>query len=355
MKLEQLGFTKQIGEIMDLENLNENELARVIVEHKERYRVQNVDGTYHAEIIGNLRYSARGRVDFPAVGDWVKITMMDTSSAIILEVLPRYTMLQRQAVGKMGEIQIIATNIDYAFIVQSVGHDFNLKRMERYLAICYASNIEPLILLTKTDLASEEEIVGLQTQIRDRIKDAVVIALSNETKQGLDKLNDMMKPYKSYCFLGSSGVGKTTIVNFLKGEKILKTSPVSDSTSKGRHTTSHRELIILPNKSIVIDTPGMRELGMTDQADGIEQTYEDIVAFSEECRYMDCTHTNETGCAVLEAVDQGDIPEEMLRNYLKLMREQEHFSSTVVEKRKKDKDFGKMVKEVKKLKGNTKF
>jgi ribosome biogenesis GTPase len=354
-ELKHLGFEGEICDLIPLENLDENELARVVVEHKERYVVQTITGAFNAEIMGTLRFSARSREDFPAVGDWVKITMMDENSAIILEIFPRTTMLQRQAVGKLGEIQIIATNIDFGFIVQSVGHDFNLKRMERYLAICYASNIEPIILLTKIDLAEKDEAVTIISQIEDRIKDVAVIALSNETKEGLDELKSLMKPCKSYCFLGSSGVGKTTIVNHLKGEAVLKTSAISDSTSKGRHTTSHRELILLPNESIVIDTPGMRELGMTDQVEGIEMTYEDIVAFSKECKYLDCSHTNEAGCAVIEAVEQEDIPQEMYQNYLKLMREQEHFSSTASEKKKKDKDFGKMVKHVKKVRKDMKY
>lgn len=355
MELKEIGFSGKLGELINVSSIAEHDLARVIVEHKERYIVQSVEGIFNAEIIGNLRYTATGRADFPAVGDWVRITMMDKESAIIMEVLPRTNMLQRQAVGKTGEIQIIASNIDCGFIVQAIGHDFNLKRLERYLSICFASDIEPVILLTKIDLVQKEEVEVLLQQIEERTKDVRVIALSSESMDGYDELNSFMQPYKNYCFLGSSGVGKSTIVNRLKGEAFLKTSEISASTNKGRHTTSHRELIILPNESIVIDTPGMRELGMTDQIQGIEMTYDEITELAEECKYKDCTHTTETKCAVLEALENGDLSEEVFQNYQKLMREQKHFSSTAEERRKKDKDFGKMVKGVKKERKNHKF
>ncbi len=262
--MKELGFAGEMTKLISPDDLSGFELGRVITEHKERYLVQTDTGVFTAEITGNLRYSARSREDFPAVGDWVKLIVTDTETALIQGILPRISKLERQAVGKYGEIQIIATNIDHAFIVQSVGQDFNLKRMERYLTLCHSSGIKPLILLTKTDLISDEEVKNLVEVIRNRIKEIPVIPISSKTLSGFDELRRSLKEFKTYCFLGSSGVGKSSIVNQLSGVEIQKINSISSITNKGKHTTSHRELVILPNKSIVIDTPGMREVGMTD-------------------------------------------------------------------------------------------
>ncbi|MFV0267480.1 MAG: ribosome small subunit-dependent GTPase A [Draconibacterium sp.] len=327
-------------------SVDSSELARVIIEHKERYIVQTEAGVYQAEITGNIRFSARSRADFPAVGDWVRITPMDAQNAIILEVFPRYSSLSRQAVGKQADIQIIASNIDVAFIVQSVGHDFNINRLERYLAICYSGKIKPMILLTKTDLIPQAEIDSLMEMIRKRLPNVKLITISSESGTGYNTLKEAMQANVTYCFVGSSGVGKSTIINHLSNEEKLTTSAISTSTQKGRHTTTHRELFVLENGSIVIDTPGMRELGMTDESSGIELTYDQITELSNSCRYDDCSHTGEKGCAVLAAVQNGELSEKNYENYLKLKREQQHFSSTIHEKRQKGKEFGKMVKAV---------
>ena len=344
--MKQLGF---IGEITELINLNDFDgyiLGRVIVEHRERYIVQTESGTFNAEIVGKIRFAATDRKDYPAVGDWVKLTMMDDETAIILEILPRTTLLERKAVSKEGEIQLIATNIEYAFIVQSVGFDFNLKRIERYLAICHSSNITPIILLSKIDLVDNDEIELTLNELKIRIPKVQVLPISSESGIGFEELQELFDPFKTYCFLGSSGVGKSTIVNQLKGEDLLKTNSISSSTSKGKHTTTHRELIILPNQSIVIDTPGMREIGMTDNKEGIEVTYENIEKLAISCRFNNCTHINETGCAILEAVASGEISQDEYDNYQKLLREQAHFSSTVSEKRKKGKAQAKLYRSV---------
>jgi ribosome biogenesis GTPase / thiamine phosphate phosphatase len=347
MGIMDLGFEGKITTLIKPEEYEGFELARVIVEHKERYIVQSKDGVFDAEVTGNLRFTAKNRRDFPAVGDWVSITMMDSKNAIILKVLPRTSILERQAVGSFGEAQLIATNIDFAFIVQSVGQDYNLKRVERYLAICNSSGIKPVILLSKTDLVDNKQVDELVAEIEKRIKNVPVLPVSIEKNESLDRLSPILQPYKTYCFLGSSGAGKSTIVNYLKGEEILKTRTLSSSTNKGRHTTSHRELIILPNRSIVIDTPGMREIGMTDNEGGIELTYDEIVSLADSCRFSDCTHTNETGCAVLEAIEEGKISIDTYENYQKLKREQIHYSSTIVEKRKKSRAQGKLFRAIK--------
>ena len=344
--IKELGFFGKVTDMISLSDLEGFELGRVIIEHKDRYVVQTGQGTFSAQITGNLRYSAESQADFPAVGDWVKLTMMDEDTAIIVSVLPRTSRLERKAVGKPTDVQLIATNIDVAFIVQSVGHDFNLKRIERYLTVCYASNIEPVIILTKTDLAEKEELQELLESVQKRIKDVWIFSISNLTLNGFDLFKQVLEPFKTYCFLGSSGVGKSTIVNHLKGEDILKTNIISSSTNKGKHTTTHRELIVLPNKSIVIDTPGMREIGMVDNAEGIEQTYDEIEELAQHCKFNDCSHINETGCAVLEAIRQGTLSEDVYNNYLKLKREQAHFSSTIAEKRRKEKKQAKLYRSI---------
>ncbi len=348
MQLQDLGYNAQIEKWATEYNTENFELARVITEHKERYIVKTTEGEYESEITGNLRYTAQGREDFPAVGDWVTISVFDKNSAIIHKVLPRFSIIKRQAVGSSHDIQIIATNIDYGFLVQAVDRDFNINRLERYLTICYSSKVEPIIVLTKTDLIAEQEVQEIKDKIKQRIKDVVIIAISSETLSGYEKIKQVIQAGKTYCLLGSSGVGKSTLINRLSGKDLMVTNNISVSTNKGRHVTTHRELIILENGEILIDNPGMREVGIADEAEGLETTFDRIIELSKHCKYSDCTHTSESGCSVLEALEKGEISQESYNNYLRLEREKEHYESTQAERRKKDKDFGKMIKNYKK-------
>jgi len=355
MNLEDLGYNSIKAIVDSLDHLADFELGRVMAEHKERYLVATAKGELDAEITGNLRFTATGREDFPAVGDWVALLSYDPDFAIINEILPRFSIIKRQAVGQYGEVQVIGANIDYAFIMQSVNQDFNINRLERYLTICYSSKVNPIIVLTKTDLIDGEELSILTDQIKHRIDNVPVLAISNETKKGYDNLTQAIERGKTYCMLGSSGVGKSTMLNNLSGKSIMKTDHISESTNKGRHISSHRELTVLENGGILIDNPGMREVGIVDGDGGLETTYDKIVEFSHNCQFKDCTHTNEKGCAVIAAVEKGEIDESYYHNYLKLEREKAHFESTVHEKRKKDKEFGKMVKNFKKIKNRNKL
>lgn len=352
MTLEDLGLNESALELIDPDDLGGLELGRVIVEHKERYIVQTVEATFQAEITGSLRYSAESRTDFPAVGDWVKLSVFDEGSAVIIEVLPRFSSLERQAVGRSGEKQIIATNVDTAFIVQAVGHDFNLNRLERYLTITNSSSIAPVIVLSKTDLVTDEELQNLNSRILSRIPNIPVLSISNETKAGYSELKDMLKRGQSYCILGSSGVGKSSLTNNLLQDARMEVSDISTSTSKGRHTTSHRELIILPEGGIIIDTPGMRELGIASETGAVEQTFDQITDLTRHCKFNDCTHTEEVGCAVLNALEKGALDADIFESYHKLMREQAHFSSTIAERREKDKKMGKLYKRIQQEKYN---
>jgi ribosome biogenesis GTPase / thiamine phosphate phosphatase len=348
MKLEDFGYNRKFEKLRIEDNIDNFEVGRVIAEHKERYIIKTIKGEFDAEITGNLRFTAKGREDFPAVGDWVALTTYDSDLAIIHKILPRFSVIKRQAVGQFGEVQIIAANIDYAFIVQAVDRDFNINRLERYLTICYSSKVKPLILLSKTDLIDELQTNEILNSIKIRISNVPIIALSNESQKGYEAIKLCIKKGKTYCMLGSSGVGKSTLLNNLSGKTIMRTGTISQSTNKGKHTTSHRGLIILENGGILIDNPGMREVGIADSTSGLEITFDTIVRISRSCKFKDCSHTNEIGCLVINAVEKGEIDKASYENYLKMEKEKAHFESTIAEKRKKDKKFGKMVKNYKK-------
>jgi len=355
MKLEDLGYTDELEKYRKDNKLESFGIGRVSLEHKERYAVKTVENDYDAEIIGNLRFSAQKRSDFPAVGDWVAISEYDENKVLIHHVFPRQTIIERQAVGKQGEKQIIATNIDFAFIVQAVDNDFNLNRIERYLTICNVSKVTPIIILNKIDLIDKTELAQLISKVKDRVKQIPVIAISNASQKGIEELQNFIKEGLTYCLLGSSGVGKSTLLNNLAGKQLMYTNTISESTHKGRHSTTHRELLVLENGGILIDNPGMREVGIADSGIGLELTFEAIVRLANDCKFKDCTHTSETGCAVLEALGNEKIEEDAYHNYLKMEKEKEHFESTVAEKRKKDKDFGKMIKHFKTQRKSNKY
>jgi len=344
MNITDLGFTTDLAAYLEENNLLNFSVGRVTQEHRERYVVSDGDKEYEAEITGNLRFSGNSRTDFPAVGDWITMTVYDSDQAVIHEILPRKSVLERLAVGKPGETQIISTNIDAAFIIQAINNNFSVNRLERYLTICYSAKIEPVLVISKIDLCTEKEVQDAISSLKKRDRRIKYILLSNMTLQGLDQVLDFIQKGKTYCVVGSSGVGKSTLINNLLKKNILKTGQISLSTNKGRHVTDHRELFVLENGGIIIDTPGMKELGIADSANGLEITFDLIVSHSQNCRFKDCTHTNEVGCNVIAAVSNGEIDKDSYDNYIKLQREKAHYESTIAEKRKKDKAFGKLIK-----------
>ncbi len=347
-ELEDLGYNDRLEKLRIENNLTTFQTGRVIAEHKERYILRAIKGEYEAEITGNMRYSAASREDFPAVGDWVAFTMYGSDFAIIHAILPRFSVIKRKAVGHFGEIQIIAANIDYAFLVQAVDRDFNINRLERYLTICNSAKVTPVILLSKVDLINEQRIIELMVSIKGRIKNIPVLAISNATKKGYEEIMNYIKKGKTYCMLGSSGAGKSTLLNNLSDKTLMRTDTISSNTGKGKHVTSHRELFILPNGGILIDNPGMREVGIADAETGLEITFDKIYELSQHCKFKDCTHIHEKGCAVLEALKDGEIDRASYENYIKMEKEKAHFESTLTERRKRDKQFGKMLKNYKK-------
>ena len=345
MTLDDLGYNDHLAKYRKEQNLENFQVGRVISEHKERYVTKTDQGEFDAELIGNLRFTAKSRHDFPAVGDWVALSEYDENKALIHALFPRHSIIERQAVGKHAQKQIIATNIDCGLIVQAVDRDFNINRLERYLTICNASNVEAAIVLTKIDLIETEALQIILKELVERIQQIEILAISSQTLEGYDQLSAFIEPGKTYCLLGSSGVGKSTLSNHISGREQMKTDAISLSTSKGRHITSHRELIILENGGILIDNPGMREVGIADTTSGLEMTFDMIIRLAENCKFNDCTHIQENDCAIIEAMEEGEIDEEAYQNYLKMGREKMHFESSIREKRKKEKAFGKIMKD----------
>ncbi|MDD5639353.1 MAG: ribosome small subunit-dependent GTPase A [Candidatus Pacebacteria bacterium] len=327
-------------------------IARVIAEYKETYRVKDTNGEYPAKITGKQIFNAVKRKDYPAVGDWVVITIPDKEMAIIHEILPRKTILNKKYSNKQ-DVQIIATNIDIAFIVESMNRDYNLNRFERYLVLINEGNIKPAIILNKIDLISEAELNLRIKQIKDRFSNIDVIPTSTITEYGLNELINYIEKGKTYCFLGSSGVGKSSLINKLLGKNKIKTKEISNIKDKGKHTTTAREMYFLENGGIVIDNPGTREVGITTANIGIENVFDEIIALSKNCKYNNCTHTHESNCAVLKAIKEKVLDKEKYQNYIKLKKETEHYEMTDVEKREKNRKFGQFVK--KKLNESRKY
>lgn len=322
-------------------------LARVMTVDRGSHLVRSESGEIAAELSGKFRYTVESSPDLPSVGDWVCVESASPTLAIIHAVLPRKTFLRRKYAGRTVDFQMIAANLDVAFIVQSCHYDFNLRRLDRYLVVANEGGIDPVIILSKTDLVPSEELEGMVASIRDSGITAPIVPISNLTGSGLDGFRDLLAPGKTYGLLGSSGVGKTTLINRLLGREVYDTRAVS-GTGEGVHTTARRQLLVLDNGAMLIDTPGMRELGLLGAGEAVEDSFSEIRDLAASCRFSDCTHTREPGCAVLAAVEAGELSEERYRSCLKLRKETEYHDLSYVEKRKKDKNFGRFIKSVKK-------
>ncbi len=299
--------------------------ARVIEQLKGHYRVASVHGESLAQLSGAFRHDAADREDMPAVGDWVGVEMMSGNDrAVIHSLYPRKTKLCRKAAGRVAHEQILAANVGTVFIVSALNKELNVRRIERYVALAWDSGAIPIVLLNKSDLAVDAS--ALQLEIEAKLPGVDVIALSAVTRVGFESLSPHLSRGKTCVFLGSSGVGKSTIVNALLGEHSQSTGDVRASDDRGRHTTTSRQLFVLPEGSIgggaiVIDTPGMRELQLWDASDGLSAAFDDLTQAARCCRFRDCQHDSEPGCAVRSAIDAGDLKADRLENYQKLRSE----------------------------------
>lgn len=293
--------------------------ARVIEVHREIYKIVSEYGESQARLKGSLFYAENTLVEYPAIGDFVLVEINPHGEDIIYRLLQRKSYFSRSnpTLG-MGE-QIVASNFDYVFIMESLNHDFNLAKLERYLTIAWESGGTPVIVLTKSDLCDNVE--DYVEKAMNSSPGVEVIPISSITGEGLDELRDYIKPEKTIVFLGSSGIGKSSLVNALSGEEVMNVSGIREEDSRGRHTTTHRQLIHLDNDVLIIDTPGMREVGLWDVSDGLQGAFQDIEELATQCKFSNCSHGSEPGCAVKEALENGSLTQLRWKSYLKLRRE----------------------------------
>ncbi len=325
------------------------EPARVVLQHNHIYRLYTARGELDAGTTGRMRHEALSPSDLPAVGDWVAMRFRaEEGKATIHRVLPRRSRFIRKAAGQRAEEQIVGANIDTVFLVTALNNDYNIRRIERYLAAAWESGAEPVVILSKADLCADvqEKVAEVQS-----IAPGVPIhVISSKTGEGLEQLDLYFVAGRTVALLGSSGVGKSTLINRLVGRDIQKVKEVRGHDDRGQHATTHRELILLPQGGLVLDTPGMRELHLWEAESGAPGAFEDIEALAETCRFRDCRHENEPGCAVRAAIADGSLDVARLENYRKLQQEMEflelkrEFNASVVEKKR----FKKMMQAVRK-------
>lgn len=343
--LKSIGYSDWFKKRVDDKKIATHGVARIVSVHRDSFIVTKGEGDIFSELSGNLLYATESASDLPTTGDWVYADFFDDDThAIIYGVFPRKTLLKRKTAGKLVDFQLIAANIDVAFIIQSLNDNLNLRRLERYLVMVNESGIEPIILLSKCDLKSNEEISEIKQKIQDIAPQTVVMAFSSLNRENIDSIISLLESESSYCLIGSSGVGKTTLLNSIMGNNKFETQPVSKIQSKGRHTTTSRQLVRLENGAMIIDTPGMRELGNISVDGGLDETFSEILELSDNCKFNNCSHTNEKGCAILASIKNGDLSEQRYENYLKMKKESEFNQMSFLDKKKKDKNFGKLIK-----------
>ncbi len=323
MQLESLGADESVYGAFRTYEARGLVLARVVLAERDQYRIYTEAAELIAEPSGALWYRADGPAALPVVGDWVAARVVDPEMAIVEAVLPRRTFFSRRAAGRRETEQPIAANIDLVFLVCGLDGDFNLRRLERYLTLAAESGASAVVVLNKADICAN--LAARRADAELVAGGAPVICCSAEHDQGLEGLTRFLSPGRTLALLGSSGVGKSTIVNRLLGEQRLRTREVRESDSRGRHTTTHRELILIPRGGALIDTPGMRELQLWAGQDSVDQAFEEISHLAANCRYRDCGHAGESGCAVEAAVAAGEISPERWASYRKLSAETRHY------------------------------
>lgn len=299
-------------------------VGRVLTESTHIYKIATENGELQAEVSGRIRGKAEGRLgrrdEFPAVGDWAILReYLDENKAIVHGILPRESQFARKAAGTGTHVQVIAANLDYVFILTSLNNEFNLRRIERYLTLAWDSGAKPVIVLTKADLCSD--VTSKVAEVEAIAFGVPIHVISSIKQEGLESIDPYLVKGVTIGLLGSSGVGKSTLVNRLANQDVQHIKEIRAGDDRGRHTTTHRELFILPDGALVIDTPGMRELQVWEIDDGLDHLFEDIIHLSEQCKFNDCFHRNEPGCAVQKAIKKGELDEERLDNYNKMEKE----------------------------------
>ena len=325
MNLEYLGWNDFFASNFEMLDKHGFTVARVAIEHRNIYILYSEFGELSGEVTGKFRHNVVQTQDFPAVGDWVVIELRESEkSATIHSILPRKSKFSRQSIGAITEEQIVAANVDTVFLVSGLDGDFNLRRIERYLILAWESGANPVIVLNKADLC--QNIEECLNQVENIANGVPIITISAANSQGLDALQSYLQPGKTVALLGSSGVGKSTITNQLKGENIQTVKTVRKGDDRGRHTTTHRELILLPNGSLIIDTPGMREIQIWASEKSLQSTFEDIETLAQECRFRNCQHREEPGCAVQQALQEGELDYSRFLSYQKLQKELDYLN-----------------------------
>lgn len=350
-KIKNYGYTEFYQNQIQTLNMSDELIpARVTEVHREQYKIVTELGENNAKLKGSVFYYDEQDSEYPAVGDFVLVKRNPQGEDIIYKVLTRKSKFSRMDTFYEKE-QIVAANFDYVFIMTSLNYDFNIKRIERYLTIAWESGAIPVIILTKLDLCfNYDEYIKELESIAIGVP---IIAVSSLTGEGLNELENYIKPFKTIVFLGSSGVGKSSLVNAIAREDIMKVNDIREDDSKGRHTTTHRQLVMLKNGTMIIDTPGMRELGMWNVAEGLSETFSDIETLAGKCKFRDCQHKTEPGCAVKVALKNGELSKERWNNYVKLKKEvkfaelKENTNMRLKEKARQ-KGIGKFQKELKK-------
>lgn len=316
-------------------------LCRVSLQEKGLYHILSAEGEQPATVSGRFQYVAATVSDYPAVGDYVMADLNGGDTAVIHHVLPRKSVFLRRAAGAAKTEQVVAANVDTAFLCMALNNDFNLRRLERYLTVARESGAAPVVLLTKSDLCGD--LPEKLAQAESVAAGADIVTVSAMEDEGYNRLADYLVKGETLAFVGSSGVGKSTLINRLLGEDRLRTNGLRND-DKGRHTTTHRELLILPCGAAVIDTPGMRELGIWNAGEGITATFADIEALAEKCRFKNCTHSTEPGCAVRAAIERGELSGERLSSYEKLRKENAYSEDAAGYLAAKEEKFRKIAK-----------
>ena len=320
--LEPLGWTEQLTTDFEPHRAAGLVPGRVAVQHRGQYDVLGEAGELRADVTGRMLHDAASEAELPVVGDWVALAPRpDEGAATIHAVLPRRTRISRKTPWLATKEQVLAANVDTVLLTTSLNEDLNLRRLERYIATAWDSGADPVIVLTKADLHPDPAAAA--AEVESIAYGIPVLVVSARTGEGLDRVAGIVRPGRTLVLLGSSGVGKSTLVNTLAGEELLATNELR-SDGRGRHTTSHRELVRLPSGGLVIDTPGLRELQLWDVGEGVEEAFEDVTELFADCRFSDCAHDREPGCAVRAALAEGRLDAERWESYLKLQRELEH-------------------------------